>query len=191
MKHRMTNKLLWLPLAAALLLCTTALAQSGEHLTSWMVINAGGGERISGNNHLFSQFGQAFNHASASPGGKHVMVHGWAGLDSPPQVAYEVIEVETPTLPDEYSLAQNYPNPFNPTTVIEFSMPRSGNALLEVYDIMGRRVITLADEYLNAGLKQVVWDGRDRNGHEVASGMYLYRLQVGDVSLTKKMILLK
>ena len=56
---------------------------------------------------------------------------------------------------------------------------------------MGRRVITLADEYLNAGLKKVVWDGHDRFGHEGASGMYLYRIQIEDFSLTKKMILLK
>lgn len=187
---KMINKLLLL-MAIALLLGSTVLAQSGETLTSWWVINAGGGERISGNNHLFSQFGQAYNHYSASQGGKHVMIHGWAGLDSPTQVAYEVAEIETPVLPEEFSLSQNYPNPFNPTTTIEFSLPRSGYVVLDVYDIMGRRVITLADEYLNAGLKKVVWDGRDRNGHEVASGMYLYRLQSGDFSLTKKMILLK
>lgn len=94
------------------------------------------------------------------------------------------------SLPTEYQLAQNYPNPFNPTTAIEFSLPHSGSILLEIYDITGRKVRTLVNSPLNAGLKRVVWDSRDEFGDVVSSGVYLYRIDTGDFSVTRKMVLM-
>ncbi|NOZ03869.1 MAG: T9SS type A sorting domain-containing protein [FCB group bacterium] len=90
-----------------------------------------------------------------------------------------------------YKLGQNYPNPFNPTTTISFNMTKAGYVELGVYDLSGRKVATLVSEYQGAGDHSVVWDGRDVNGQPVASGVYLYRLEVNGAVLTRQMTLLK
>ncbi len=83
-------------------------------------------------------------------------------------------------------LLQNYPNPFNPTTEIMFDMPRSGFVSLKVYDVLGREVETLTDEYKTAGIHIAQF-----NGNNLASGVYLYRLTAPGVSQVKKMLLIK
>jgi len=93
--------------------------------------------------------------------------------------------------PSEFDLSQNYPNPFNPTTKIEFTLARSGFVTLQVYDVLGREVRTLVSEELSSGYKSVIWDGKNDDGEEVASGVYFYQLKVGDFSEPKKMLLLK
>ncbi len=94
--------------------------------------------------------------------------------------------------PESYGLSQNYPNPFNPTTTINFSLPRSGQTRLDVYDILGKHVTTLLDENMGAGTFRVVWDGNDKNGMKVASGMYIYRIQSGNnFTAVKKMLMVK
>jgi hypothetical protein len=98
---------------------------------------------------------------------------------------------EEETLPASCQLSQNYPNPFNPTTNIRFNLPKSGHVSLDIYNIIGRRVTTLADEYLCAGHKLVTWDGKDDSGKEVSSGVYFYKITAGDYSETKKMIFMK
>jgi hypothetical protein len=85
----------------------------------------------------------------------------------------------------------NYPNPFNPSTTIAFTLPQSGNATLEVYDLLGRQVVTLMDGFQTAGEHLVPWDGRNRFGESVASGIYFYRLTTESESVSKKMLLLK
>lgn len=94
-------------------------------------------------------------------------------------------------VPEEFALLQNYPNPFNANTLIEFILPRGGNIRLEVYDILGRNVATLADGYFDVGRQQALWDGTDRWGNSVASGVYFYRLTTSDFTEMKKMILMK
>jgi hypothetical protein len=89
-------------------------------------------------------------------------------------------------------LLQNVPNPFNPTTVIEFTLERAGEATVSVYDVDGKLVQTVWDGPARAGtLNRAVWDGRDAGGHSVGSGVYFYRLHAGDVVQTRKMMLLK
>ncbi len=85
----------------------------------------------------------------------------------------------------------NFPNPFNPSTTISFTLPNAGHAALDVYDLLGRHVITLFDESVSAGEHLVLWDGKDRYGASVASGIYFYRLTTDDRSISKKMLLLK
>jgi hypothetical protein len=102
-----------------------------------------------------------------------------------------VIELESSTLPEEFTLSQNYPNPFNPTTTIDFSIPKSSHVRLEVFNVLGQSVRVLADEYLAAGFKRVQWDGTDSCGRPVASGIYLYRLTADQFGETRKMMLLK
>ena len=94
-------------------------------------------------------------------------------------------------IPKTFSLSQNFPNPFNTETVITFSLSRSGNVKIEIFNILGQKVRDLVDEELSAGYKQVVWDGRDNAGKTVASGVYLYQLKAGGFTEAKRMILLK
>jgi hypothetical protein len=100
-------------------------------------------------------------------------------------------EVQVQLLPERYELDQNTPNPFNPNTVIVFAVPRPSEVRVEVFNVLGQKVRTLANEFSNAGYKRVEWDGTDDNGSSVASGVYLYRMTAGDFSETKKMLLLK
>jgi hypothetical protein len=90
------------------------------------------------------------------------------------------------SVPKIYLLNQNYPNPFNPKTAIEFSLPQSEFVTLKIYNILGEEVATLVSDRLNAGSYSYDWDARD-----LASGVYLYRLQAGDYVYVKKMILMK
>jgi len=93
-----------------------------------------------------------------------------------------------------FKLAQNYPNPFNPTTVINYNVEAGGHVTLKVYDIMGRLVKTLVNDYKAAGNGSgynVVWDGTDNSGSHVSAGLYIYSLQTGNKSMTKKMVLMK
>lgn len=94
-------------------------------------------------------------------------------------------------VPTEFALGANYPNPFNPTTNINFSLPENVNTRLEVYDMTGRLVKTLVRGQLDAGVHTITWNGQDNVGAQVASGVYLYRLQAGTFVQTKTMTLLK
>jgi hypothetical protein len=94
-------------------------------------------------------------------------------------------------LPQDYSLAQNYPNPFNPSTNLEFSMKNTGHVLITIYNLLGQKVSVVADAEFPAGKHTVEWDGTDYDGQKVTSGIYLYRMEAGDFSDAKKMIVLK
>ncbi len=89
-------------------------------------------------------------------------------------------------IPTDYSLFQNYPNPFNPTTTIEFSIPKSEFVTLNVFDVIGRKVASLVNENKEAGKYSIIF-----NGSKLSSGIYFYRLQAGNYSAVKKLILLK
>jgi hypothetical protein len=100
------------------------------------------------------------------------------------------VMVKDVTLPTEFAVSQNFPNPFNPETVISLSLPHASDWTITVYNIAGQIVKTL-DGYSEAGTVTVRWQGSDESGQEVASGIYLYKVSVGDYSVTKKMLLLK
>jgi len=90
-----------------------------------------------------------------------------------------------------FKLDQNYPNPFNPETTISYSIQKSSNIKLEIYDINGRLVKTIVNDFLNAGNYNTVWDGSNALGNKVASGAYFYQLKSNGFVTVKKMILLK
>lgn len=94
-------------------------------------------------------------------------------------------------IPFRFALEQNYPNPFNPNTAISFELPTSGWVKLEIFNILGQKVKTLANEHRNAGPQTIVWDGSNDQGDGVASGVYFTKLTAGDKIATKKMTLLK
>ncbi len=97
----------------------------------------------------------------------------------------------TEPLPAVLSLSQNYPNPFNPITFIDFSLPRAAHVKLSVVNLLGQKVRTLVDSRLEAGFHTASWDGTDSRGTAVASGVYIYRIETGEQSFSKKMMLVR
>ena len=93
--------------------------------------------------------------------------------------------------PSTYGLSQNYPNPYNPTTQIAYQLPQPGVVSLKIYNIKGELVRTLVNEYKPAGNHIAIWNGKDDAGIELASGIYLYRIQADKFTDSKKMILIK
>ncbi len=94
-------------------------------------------------------------------------------------------------LPTVFALKQNYPNPFNPSTNIAFELPVDGHVSLSIFNVLGQRVTTVTDQHYPAGCHQVIWEGDDDGGNRVATGIYFYRITVGDNVHTRKMMLLK
>lgn len=117
----------------------------------------------------------------------------WSPFSLPIQVIIartEAIDDEF-TIPSDFNLTQNYPNPFNSQTVISFSLAAPSRVELAIFDISGRLVRNLLTDKLNYGNHRIIWDGKNNDGRDVASGTYLYRLNSGDKSTAKKMILLR
>lgn len=111
--------------------------------------------------------------------GLTISVDGIVGID------------EDNTIPRAFDLLQNYPNPFNPQTDIRYQIADIGFINLVVFDVLGRKVRTLVKKSQVAGSYQVTWDGRNDAGVAVSSGIYFYRLQTGEFSRTRRMLLMK
>ena len=93
--------------------------------------------------------------------------------------------------PEAFTLEQNYPNPFNAVTTLRFSLPVDANAEIAIFDLLGRKIQTLAHEFHPAGLHEVKWNATDASGNPVPSGVYLSRFSSGDFSIVRKLILLR
>ena len=106
----------------------------------------------------------------------------WSGND----LSLEKADATGLDLPSAYALSQNYPNPFNATTVINYQLPADSHVKLEVYNLFGQKVATLADERQQAGYRSVSWEASG-----VSSGLYFYKLTAGDFTETKRMMLVK
>ena len=120
-----------------------------------------------------------------------VLDYSLRGIKGNPNEAGQ-IEIELQDLlPGKFALHQNYPNPFNPTTTIRFELPSAAQVYLLVYDILGREVIRLRQEQLDAGYHEVIWKGRDLAGRDIASGIYIARLATPEFTKSIKMVLLK
>jgi len=85
----------------------------------------------------------------------------------------------------------NYPNPFNPETTIKYDLKNAGDVTVAIYDINGKQIRTLVDGYQTNGSYEVVWDGKNDKGKQVATGTYFYQITAGSETLTKKMIMIK
>ena len=97
----------------------------------------------------------------------------------------------TGSVPDKFNLFQNYPNPFNPVTNIKYQITKSSLVTLKVYDILGKEVETLVNEYQQAGIYEAQFPNSSLNNSRLSSGIYFYRLTAGDFSAVKRMILVK
>jgi hypothetical protein len=92
---------------------------------------------------------------------------------------------------NNFLLKQNYPNPFNPETIIEYVVPERGQVELNIYNLLGQKIRSLVNDMKTPGTYQILWDGRDDHGNNVATGMYLYQLRSENAFITKKMMLIK
>ena len=94
-------------------------------------------------------------------------------------------------LPQNFTLEQNYPNPFNPSTTIIYNLSNDELVSLEIFNLNGKKIRTLVNEYQNSGPNKVIWNADDNHGRKVPAGIYLYSLIAGNVKKTKKMLLVK
>ena len=114
---------------------------------------------------------------------------------------FRIVEVDMTTAtvedlavitPEDYKLNQNYPNPFNPTTNIEFTLPVANNISLKIFNMVGQEVISLVSQsMMDAGSHSVMWNGLDKNGVQVSSGTYIYKLEYGNMSKVRQMTFMK
>ncbi|MFH2025429.1 MAG: DUF3160 domain-containing protein [bacterium] len=102
---------------------------------------------------------------------------------------FNIVDSNDCQIPEKIRLLQNYPNPFNPVTTIEFDLPNESYIQLEIFNMLGHRVRTIANRIQLAGTYRLTWDGKDFTGKNVASGIYFYRLVTGDFIQVKKMVL--
>jgi hypothetical protein len=116
-------------------------------------------------------------------------VGAFQGGRSPPTSTH--VASDAPPLPSDTKLLPNYPNPFNSETAISFTISRSHEIDLSIYNLQGQRVATLVQDVRLAGQHVVHWDGRDIGGHPLATGLYFSRLQSGAEVTTRKLLLLR
>lgn len=95
------------------------------------------------------------------------------------------------SVPNEFTLSQNHPNPFNPSTMIQYTLPEESNVTISIYNLLGKGITELTSKTQTIGSHSIQWDGTDQQGNQVPAGIYLYQLQAGDFSQTKKMVLMK
>lgn len=93
--------------------------------------------------------------------------------------------------PETFALSQNYPNPFNPETEIKYQLPVESYVVLKIFNLLGQEVRTLVEGKKGAGYYTALWDAKDNSGNDVASGVYIYRMVVGDYIEIRKMILIR
>ena len=122
----------------------------------------------------------------------------WFGVDDAALNGYRMpleslgtFDVAVVEVPETYALHPNVPNPFNPETAIRYDVPSESRVRLAVYNLMGQTVRVLVDERHVVGRHAVVWDGKDAFGREVASGVYLYRMEAGGYRSVQKMVLVR
>jgi len=99
--------------------------------------------------------------------------------------------VNNVTLANSFELNQNYPNPFNPTTTINYSINKSGNIKIVIFDMLGKQVKSLVNKNNIAGKHQVLWNGKNEAGKTLPSGQYYYTIEMDGITKSRKMILLK
>lgn len=94
-------------------------------------------------------------------------------------------------LPEDFILFQNHPNPFNNSTTIQYELKKYTDVKINVYDLLGKKIVTLISERQNEGSYTLKWNGRDEKDKQVSSGVYFYQIKVGNIVQTRKMVLMK
>jgi len=157
----------------------------GWKLVSWDMKNDGTGSWIGDGNLSGALYFDSFQF-TYNPGSENTGVYYLDDLRVVKTSIVSDVKSDDSEIPTEFVLNQNYPNPFNPSTVIKYSLPASGFVTLSVYDILGKQIAVLVNEYQSAGTFSYTFDAS-----QFASGMYIYKIQAGDKSQTHKMMLIK
>ena len=105
-------------------------------------------------------------------------------------ISASTLDVSEKISPSTFYLYQNHPNPFNPITQINYQLSKNSHIKIEVYDMMGKLVKTLVNEFQSLGYRSIKWNGQNFENQKVSSGVYFYSLKSESFSATKKMILL-
>jgi hypothetical protein len=157
-----------------------------SYLLQTSVISAGGSPGTSTNFSTNGTLGQPTPIGVGSSAGKILYAGFWGKF-------WLLVPVMDALVPEVFSnmAFQNFPNPFNPSTTIEFTVAQESPVELIVFNVGGEVVTKLANEGKLPGRYEVTWDGTDSFGREVSSGVYFYRLKIGDYKSTKKMLMLK
>jgi len=184
MRLGMNECLVLIALAGVGLATSHARAQSGGgYDLTWSSLDCGSAETSTGSNYsLRSTIGQA--ESGGLGGGAYSMQGGWAVPTDAPSP-----DVTDGTAPLVFRLHGNSPNPFVNTTAIAFTLPRETDVVLHVYDLAGRRVRAVLERRMGPGRHLVIWDGRDESGRRAAHGIYLLRLQAGELRAHRKLAL--
>lgn len=98
---------------------------------------------------------------------------------------------ENHAMPQEFMLEQNYPNPFNPATTIRYYLPTASDVVLRIHNLLGQKVRTLINANQSAGEQIVNWNGSDQSGNQVSSGIYIYTIEAGKYTASRRMLLLR
>ncbi|MFH2048622.1 MAG: T9SS type A sorting domain-containing protein [bacterium] len=132
--------------------------------------------------------------AFGGDGGSMIAVWGdiLAASDGGSIKTYQIVGSNDPVIiPSGIVLSQNYPNPFNNGTTIQYSLSYDAHVKIAIYNVLGRQVKVLVDEFKTRNNYEIFWDGTNKNNQKVASGVYLYRMQVGDDTELRKMVFVK
>ena len=185
---------------------------TGQVVNSW---NAGGLIGYNNNSNIFNCFwdkqSSGFNSSDGGYGRltqemkseSTFLDSGWNFIDTwviddlmndgYPTLKWEIYGVgiiKNPVI-ENYQLKQNYPNPFNPTTTLIYALPIQSDISLSIYDISGKNISTWTIQDQQAGFHEIIWNGKDKNGNTVPSGVYIYCLKSGDFFDSKKMVFVK
>jgi hypothetical protein len=194
MKWRQTSQAILLLLL--LVICTTSTAevfdpnknsprQSNFALKS-SVIGAAGYSGASSNYQTIGTLGQSTPIGISSGSDKTLYGGFWSAFQRLSWLTHI-------PLPEIFSnrLFQNFPNPFNPLTTIQYEVAQRSPVRVTIIDVRGMQVRKLINDFQPPGKHKILWDGRDDRGQLLASGVYFYRLRIGDFQSVKKMLLLK
>lgn len=187
-----TLAMMLVALGLTAVMSVTALAQTpvGSAQVKWSVVSSGGVVNSTGGQYKVSAtIGQPSIGNLVGDGAKNFDLGFWAGV-----AVKEVLGVE-PGKEADMSILSNFPNPFVGNTTIHYNLPGSGNVTLKVYDMVGRLVRVLVDEYQDGGSKDVTWNGKDGADNELSAGAYTYELVMlgtsGNLRQRQQMMLTK
>ena len=171
-------------------------ASGGLTLTSYsgVMTNSNSGASVVPDDHANSLLWQRVNNGEMPPGNNPDLNSDEVDLIAQwiDEGALEVqLSIIDETLPIAYNLYNAYPNPFNPVTTLQYELPEDAMVNITIYDMMGRAVNTLINGSQTAGYKSIQWNATNDEGKPASAGLYLYTIQAGDYTETKKMVLLK
>lgn len=171
-----------IPLVQFIIICDLQYQATAQIVVSRSVFGNGGVNISDGNYEIAVTVGQVLTGDASN-----LSLRCRAGFWNLPVKPITSVEQDASNyIPKEFQLHQNYPNPFNPSTTIQFELPKRSSVIIDVFDVLGRKVATLVDEEMPSGTHRVVFDASG-----LAGGAYFYRMQAERFEMTKKLVLLK